>query len=283
PRALWACLDAWAYSTTRRFWGDFGWYDTHISGVVVAVATAVCLLALAVGCAGPDRVTGTPRSFRLLLVAPLLALIVGQFSLAVRGYINTGRMAELQGRYWFGAVAGLAVVVGLGLANRVGRRQRWLPLGALAAVAGMQLAAMSTIFGLYWGEPGSALADRVRAVVAWAALPGELLRVGADVGVVAVAGGLWSGVGSARLPRVPAPPRRDAVRADWRRDVDAAPPAGSAEDRWCGVAPAGCSAPRACSATVRRTHRIETGGVDPDEAAVGRREVAPGLDEARAS
>src|SRR5690606_18497572 len=29
PRDLWAFLDAWAYSTTRRFWGDFGWYDTH--------------------------------------------------------------------------------------------------------------------------------------------------------------------------------------------------------------------------------------------------------------
>ena len=213
PRDLWAFLDAWAYSTTRRFWGDFGWYDTHISGVVVAVDTAVCLLALAVGCARPDRVTGTPRSFRLLLVAPLLALIVGQFSLALRGYINTGRMAGLQGRYWFGAVAGLAVVVALGLANLVGRRQRWLPLGALAAVAGMQLAAMSTIFGFYWGEPGSALADRVRAVVAWAALPGELLGVGAVLGVVAVAGGLWSVVGSARLPRDPAPPRLDDVRA----------------------------------------------------------------------
>ena len=213
PRNLWDYVDAWAYSTTRRFWGDFGWYDTHLAGPVIAVATAVCLVGLAVGCVRRDRVAGTERSTRLLLVAPLLTLVVAQFANSLKGYLDTGRMAGLQGRYWFGAVAGLAVVVALGLANAAGRWHRYLPLGVLAAVAGMQVAAMSTIFGFYWGEPGSALTDRVRAVVAWSALPGELLAVGALVALVMVGGGVWSTVGSVRRPQDGAPGRLDGAAA----------------------------------------------------------------------
>jgi hypothetical protein len=40
----------------------------------------------------------------------------------------------------------------------------------------------------YWGAPGATLADRVRAVVAWAPLPGELIALGALAGAVAIGG-----------------------------------------------------------------------------------------------
>ncbi len=184
PRDVTDFVHAWGSATTRRFWGDFGWYDVHMSGVVVAVASVICLLTLAVSCVGRDRVASTLPSDRLLLAAPFLFLVIGQFAVALRGYLDTGRMGGLQGRYWFGALAAIAVLVALGAANLVRPQLRRLPLGALVAAGVMQGVAVSSILGFYWGAPGSAFADRFRAIVAWAPLPGELIAVGVVAGVL---------------------------------------------------------------------------------------------------
>lgn len=177
-------LRTWGSITTRRFWGDFGWFDVHIPSLAVTVATVVVLVGLVAACTRRDRVACTPIGNRLLLAAPMVLLIAVQFRNALLGYIDLGRMPSLQGRYWFGALAALAAIVMLGLANLAPRAVRWLPLGTFVGVVVMNALAADTMLGFYWGAPDSGLGDRLRAVIAWAPLQGEVLAVGAIVGVV---------------------------------------------------------------------------------------------------
>jgi 4-amino-4-deoxy-L-arabinose transferase-like glycosyltransferase len=177
-------FEGWGSATIRRFWGEFGWFDVHISGVAIKAATAVVIVGLVVGCARRDRVAGSPIGNRLLLAAPIILLVAVQFTLALRAYIQLGRMPGLQGRYWFGALAALAAVVAIGLANLFRRGTRWLPLAVLTGAIAMNALAVDTILGFYWGAPGSTITSRVRAAVAWAPLQGEALVVGAAVGAV---------------------------------------------------------------------------------------------------
>jgi small subunit ribosomal protein S36 len=186
-------VSQWGRVTTRRFWGDFGWYDVRLPGYVVALATAVVLVGLIACCAGRDRVAGTDRGSRLLLGAPLLLLAGGQFIITLQGHLQTGRYGGLQGRYWYGAVAAIAVAVPLGIANLARRWVDVLPVVALTCVAAIQLVTFVTVSGFYWGAPGSSMTDRVRALVAWAPLPGELIGVLGIIGV-AVAVGAATGV-----------------------------------------------------------------------------------------
>jgi small subunit ribosomal protein S36 len=184
PRDVGEFLHAWGTATIRRFWGDFGWYDVHLPGYVVTIASATCLVALLVSCLGRDHVANTPRGTRLLLAAPFVLLVVIQFVVAFRSYLDTGRLGGLQGRYWFGSLAALSVMIALGAANLVRRGLRWLPLCVLVAAGVMQVWAARSLLGFYWGEPGSPLTERLRAVVAWAPMPGEMIALGALVGSV---------------------------------------------------------------------------------------------------
>jgi hypothetical protein len=180
-------LETWSGITTRRFWGDFGWFDVHISDVAVTVASVIVVVGIVVACTRRDRVAGTPRGDRLLLAAPFLLLVLVQFVNALRAYVSLGRLPGLQGRYWFGAMAALAIVVALGLANLLSRAQRVLPLTMLTGAVTMNALGVSAVLGTYWGEPGSAIADRFDAVVAWAPIEGELIAAGAVLGCVVLA------------------------------------------------------------------------------------------------
>ena len=177
-------LEGWGSATFRRFWGEFGLFDVHIPGTAIRAATAVVLVGLVVACVRRDRSAGSPIGNRLLLAAPIILLVAVQFTLALRAYVQLGRMPGLQGRYWFGALAALAVIVALGLANLYRRGTRWLPLAVLAGAVAMNVMAVDAILGYYWAAPGSGITTQVRAAVAWAPLQGEVLVAGAAVGAV---------------------------------------------------------------------------------------------------
>lgn len=177
----------WGAITTRRFWGDFGWFDVHIPTVAVAAATAVVLVAVVTVCARRDRVAGTPIGDRLRLAAPLVLLVIVQFANALRAYIELGRMPGLQGRYWFGAMAALGVVVALGLANLLPRAVPLLRIAILAGAAAMNALGMWAMLGHCWGAPGSAVSERLRAAIAWAPMEGEIIVAGAVVGALVLA------------------------------------------------------------------------------------------------
>ena len=177
-------LHTWITGTIRRFWGDFGYFDTRISSTAVTIATTVAIVALVVALIGRDRIAGTKFGDRLLLLAPLVLLMAMQLQTALGTYLDIGQYAALQGRYWFGALAALAVLLALGIAKLLGSFQRWLPVGVLAAVAVMQGLAVSAIFGFYWGAPGAAFPARLRAMVAWAPVPGEVIALAAGIGAI---------------------------------------------------------------------------------------------------
>ena len=179
-------MQKWITGTLRRFWGEFGYFDTRIPQLAVTIATTVVVVTLLAALIGRDRVTGSRLGDRLLLLAPLVLLMAVQFQSALTSYLEIGQYAALQGRYWFGAIAALAVLVALGAAKLVGPFRRWIPFGVLAAVVVMHGLAVSAILGFYWGEPGAPISDRLRAVVAWAPLPSEVVVVAAAVGAVVV-------------------------------------------------------------------------------------------------
>lgn len=172
-------LDTWGTQTTWRFWGDFGWYDTRLPGTVIVAATLVCVALIAVALASRHRMVASPLGNRVLLLMPLVLLVVSQFQVAYSEHQRTSLFPGLQGRYWFGAIAAMSPLIALGLGTLMRRRLRWVPVVVLGGVAAMQILAVSVLLGFYWGEPHSALADRLRAVVAWTPLPGELIGVGA--------------------------------------------------------------------------------------------------------
>jgi small subunit ribosomal protein S36 len=212
-------FEGWSSATIRRFWGEFGWFDVHIPGVAIRAATAVVIVGLVVACIRRDRVAGSPIGNRLLLAAPITLLVALQFTLALHAYIQLGRMPGLQGRYWFGALAALAVIVALGLANLFRRAARWLPLAVLAGAVAMNALAVHTILGYYWAAPGSAFTSQVRAAVAWAPLQGEVLAAGAAVGAVIAVVTLVQLVATTLRPGA-APPRgpQNATSPPWSAD-----------------------------------------------------------------
>lgn len=181
----------WAYRTNRRFWGEFGWFDVALPTLAFGVATVLVVVAVVAAFVRRDRVAGTAIGDRVLLLVPIGLFVGQQFALALRAYLSTGHLPGMQGRYWFGALAPLAVLVALGLANLVPRFVRILPSATLIGVMAIQAIALQTILNFYWDVPGRSLASRLRAVVAWAPLPGELIAVGAALALVVGAGTLF--------------------------------------------------------------------------------------------
>jgi len=207
-------FEGWGSATIRRFWGEFGWFDVHIPGVAIRAATIVVVVGLVVACVRRDRVAGSPIGNRLLLAAPIILLVAVQFTLALRAYIELGRMPGLQGRYWFGALAPLAAIVALGLANLFRRGTRWLPLAVLAGAGVMNALAAHTIFGFYWAAADSPFTSQVRAAVAWAPLQGEVLAAGAAVGAVIAVVTVVQLVAKTLRPGT-TPPGGEGVTSPW--------------------------------------------------------------------
>lgn len=205
-------VHTWGYRTVSRFWGEFGWFDTGLPGYLIAIATAVSVAAIAWAVIRRDRVASTPVGTQLLLLMPLAILIVMQFQKGLAGYERTGQFPGLQGRYWFGAMAAMSVLVALGAANLLRSWLRWLPLLVLSCVVAMQAVALTAILDFYWGPPGSGMATSLRSVVAWAPLPGELIGVGALAAVVVIGGAVWQiTVSAIRHDRVGSAPAPDTV------------------------------------------------------------------------
>lgn len=205
---LW--IRRWARSSTQAFWGDFGWFDVAISGTVVAIATGIVLACLVLLCVRRDRVAGVPVGTRLLLAAPVLLLTVGHFGWGLRNHLESGRYGAFQGRYWFGALAAVSVVVAWSFGSLMRKRLHLVPLIALVGVIIMQTVAFFTVTDFYWGPPDGSLLDRVRAMVAWAPMQGELLAVGGALGAVAAIGAV-SSVGLLALRPQSSSPDADAL------------------------------------------------------------------------
>jgi 4-amino-4-deoxy-L-arabinose transferase-like glycosyltransferase len=179
-------LHAWAYRTNMRFWGDFGWrgFALPLPWIVVAVATIVALGVLLL--AFLRRPFGVDLTTRALLLAPWMLFAAFAAINAWRLYSRSGETPLLQGRYWFGGMVGIALLIALGAGIAMGRRFRALPVLAMGAVAAMQIIAVLTILGFYWGPPDGSRVEQARAAVAWNPLPGPLVGIGGVIGIAVI-------------------------------------------------------------------------------------------------
>lgn len=157
-----------------RFWGHMGWYQASLPAWVPDAATGLVLAAVLLALI--RRRAGGPARLDLLAMAfPTLAIggIVAYGGWAY--YTETSFALGLQGRYLFPGLAGLAVLVGAGLAALPARVARWAPPGLLVAAAGMHGMGVHAILRDMYGA-GTAFPWGVAGAVvaAWSPWPGWL-------------------------------------------------------------------------------------------------------------
>ena len=192
-------LGQFSWLMNRRFWLDPGSTAVpHLTDVAAAVAAALVVAGV-----GLSVLTRTPRWRDALLLALPLACIAG-----IVGYGSWEtwekviRASGMQGRYLYGALPGLAVLVVAGAGRLLGRRRAVLPLLVLLLAAAMQAVALRLTLPIYWlpetGSGPARLLGGIEALLAWSAWPPAV--------VVAARG-------SAPLRRSAAP--RTADRRPW--------------------------------------------------------------------
>lgn len=202
----------------ERFWGNLGWYQASLSDGIVVTATVV--LGLAVVAALARRPPGSALSDLLAAAAPLAGIAAIVAYGGWNYYANTGYALGLQGRYLFPGLAGLAVLVGSGVAALPRGLARWGPVGLLVAAAAMEAVAVGTVLREVY-QAGGAIGwgDAVRAVVAWSPWSPAVLAAGLVALAVLLAVAAAALVGEAR--RAPADVAPDRPAGDEPR-----PPAG---------------------------------------------------------
>ncbi len=156
----------------RRFWGDFGWYNVALPGVVWVPAALGCLVLVALAFVHGPR--SRPKSDRRTLLGKLIVLALPAVALfafvAVQAALSYRRLAHIafvQGRYLFAGVAGFTALVAAGLNSLGARVMRVAPLLALVAVVTLQGVAVARIVGFFWGAQDASVADHVRALLEW--------------------------------------------------------------------------------------------------------------------
>jgi hypothetical protein len=228
-------LRDWGPNMLQRYWGEFGWIDVGLAGILVVTASLVVAAGtvLAVARALRDRRTVPPAPgpdlpALLLLLAPTLLLTGFVAANGYRLYRNAGFAALVQGRYLFGGLVGLAVVVAAGWAglpalwrgrrahaagggrrdDRDPRLVRWTPVVFLLGATVLQVAAVTTMLEFWWGRSRASLGDRLDALAAWSPWPTEvvwtvvvLLPAVATLTLFLLARDAWTGaLGSAAQP-----------------------------------------------------------------------------------
>ena len=194
-------LAEWLPNMSERFWGSFGWVELPLPGAWTVPATAVVVVAVAAALLGRRRPVRGPLAPVLLLPTVLLATFV--FLSGLRLYRLTAVPAMVQGRYLFGGLVGLSVLVAIGLGRLLGRRAALLPALLLAAAAAMQLRGVATLLDAFWGAEGSGVAASLAAAAAWSPWPPGVLVPLTGVGAaIVVATGVcalrFAGVGHRR-------------------------------------------------------------------------------------
>lgn len=192
-RNLSGWLSAWLPHMSERFWGSFGWVEVPLPLAWTATATAVVIVTLAAAAFGRGRLPGTVT---VVLLLPTLLLAAFVFLSGLRLYRLSAVPAMVQGRYLFGGLVGLSVLVAVGLGRLLRQRAGLVPALLLLAAAAMQLRAVITLLGAFWGQPGSSIVHSLAAAAAWSPWPpAALLALGA-VGVATV---VATGVGALRF------------------------------------------------------------------------------------
>jgi hypothetical protein len=168
------------------FWGRFP--SVEMTPVVVVVASALfaaaALAAVAPGRVGRPGPAAVPpgRAAAYATLIPLMAGLV--LFLDWDRYRLSGLHAFMQGRYLFGALPVIMVVVGLGAARLLRARAS---LAILVLAAATQLDAVQAMLRALWAEPDASWTRSIEAMAAWSPWPpGALYALAALTAVVLV-------------------------------------------------------------------------------------------------
>jgi small subunit ribosomal protein S36 len=172
-------------NVVQRFWGDFGFFDAPMTQALVIVATVAVAVAAVLAFVPPPRkrkpdVTGPTRG-QLAVFGSLLPVLVAL--LAIVAYDQRGmggRTPWMQGRYLFGALVPLSIVVAIGLVRAL---TRWSPVAVLGAALVMQFDAARVGLRAWWAEPDASVTRSLDAIVRWSPWPAAVTYL---VGVLAL-------------------------------------------------------------------------------------------------
>ena len=151
------------HRVVTRVWGDFGWFDVQINRTLAGVLTLVLMAVVAIGLWGRSR---PERLDRLVVGLPIGLLGLTLMYASWSSHARTSVYPAIHGRYVFGAIVGIAVLVAAGLGT-VLRRDRAVAPVLLASGAAMQVLAFSVLLGFYWGPSGAGPLTRIDALLAW--------------------------------------------------------------------------------------------------------------------
>jgi 4-amino-4-deoxy-L-arabinose transferase-like glycosyltransferase len=159
----------------QSFFGQLGWLEVRLDGDWVVLGSTVLAAAALVALVLP----GARRATAVLVLLPL-GLAAGVVYNALDFHAETGVLVALQGRYVFGGLAALAVVVAVAVWQVLGRSERRTAVAVPVAAAVAMLAAGA---GLWWGfttmyqGPGEDVGQALDRWLAWSPLTGSQLVV----------------------------------------------------------------------------------------------------------
>lgn len=179
PRDLPYFLRQAAAELSGSFWGRFEALEIRMPGSFTDTATIVLAILMAVAVAGTLRRREWAREV-LVLGGFALTLLVALTWHDYLGFRVTGHLAGLQGRYFYMAISGIALLAVLGLLTLLGgstaRLRAVLPVLTAAACGASCLGLAVGFLGSYRG-PGEPLADAWHRWVAWSPATGGALAV----------------------------------------------------------------------------------------------------------
>ncbi len=150
----------------ESFWGWLGWLEVKLPIPLIAVATLVLAVTLAIGLIHPPAGNPITRGEHWILLTPgaiILGIVINR---AYSAYVNTGVTAGIQGRYLFPMIAAIAAIAATLWVTLAGSRSRAVPAVVLLAAAIMLEAAFVGIVSTYYGP-----ADPMSTWLYWAPVP----------------------------------------------------------------------------------------------------------------
>jgi hypothetical protein len=139
---------------SQRFWFDdpTGIQTDGLARLAAMIATVAALVLVIVLLARPI----VERLLVLILLSfvALTMIVLARESLAA--YRSVGRLACAQGRYLFGAIGSIGLVVAFGLGSLLRNSEKWIPRAAVTFALSMNIVAVLDAAHFYWiPKPGS--------------------------------------------------------------------------------------------------------------------------------
>ena len=155
-----------------RFWGSFGWHTVRFPAWLALLLTVLVVVAAVVTALWParDQCWDTPARSGCSCSCRSLRPVRLRARPGLEPVLTTGKFPFIQGRYLFGGIVGIAILISLGVS-----RAAYRATGLTIAVVGglVQAYALSLCLRTWWGGPGVGVTDRFRAIQAWSGWPGE--------------------------------------------------------------------------------------------------------------